>query len=76
MTFSFIPARSVPTVTTALSVIATSRDTTVCRRMTAEAAITTGSMLFCGIEPCAPRPNNVTSQLSPADSIVPVRQPI
>ena len=44
--------------------------------MTAAAAITTGSMLFCGIEPWAPRPNSVTSQLSPAESMMPVRQPI
>jgi uncharacterized protein YjbJ (UPF0337 family) len=61
MTFTFVQALIVPTVTTAESAIATSRDTTVCRRITADAAITTGSILFFSIEPCAPRPNNVAS---------------
>ncbi len=60
-------------MTTAPSAIATSRDTTVCRRVAAAAAITTGSMLFSGIDPWAPRPNRVTSQLSPAESMVPAR---
>ena len=45
MTFSFVPACSAPTVTTAASVAAISRETMVCRRSTVAAAITTGSML-------------------------------
>ena len=58
MTFSFVPACSTPTVTTAASLAATSRDTMVWSRRTTDAAMTTGSMLACGIEPCAPRPNS------------------
>jgi hypothetical protein len=38
-------------LTTAESDIATSRDTTPCKRRTVAAAISTGSMPFCGIEP-------------------------
>ena len=57
MTFSLVPAWSAPMVTTTASVGATSRETMVCSRITVDAAMTTGSMLACGIEPCAPRPN-------------------
>ena len=52
---------------------ATSRETIVCNRSTVEAAITTGSMLACGIEPCAPRPNMRISKLSPAEVTTPDR---
>ena len=41
---------------TAVSVAGTSRETTVCNRITVAAAITTGSMETSGREPCAPRP--------------------
>ena len=58
MTFSFVPACNAPIVTTAASVGASSRETIICRRSTVDAAITTGSMLVCGIEPWAPRPNS------------------
>jgi hypothetical protein len=73
ITFSFVPAWSEPTVTTADSAAATSRETTVCNRITVAAAITTGSMLACGIEPCAPRPNRRICRLSAAEVIAPVR---
>ena len=71
MTFSFVPACKTPTVTTAASVAATSRDTMVCSRMTVAAAMTTGSMLAWGMEPCAPRPNRRICRLSAADVIGP-----
>ena len=71
MTFSLVPACSEPTVTTAASVAASSRETMVCRRITVAAAITTGSMLACGIEPCAPRPNRRICRLSAAEVIAP-----
>src|SRR6478736_6265130 len=54
--FSFVPARRAPTVTTAVSSPATSRETTPCNRMTVAAAITTGSTPASGREPWAPRP--------------------
>ena len=73
ITFSLSPACSTPIVTTADSVAAISRETMPCRRITVAAAITTGSMLACGIEPWAPRPNKRICRLSAADVIVPVR---
>ena len=76
MTFSFVPACSDPMVTTAASVAASSRDTIVCSRSTVAAAMTTGSMAACGIDPCAPRPNRRICRLSAADVITPVRPPI
>ena len=66
MMFSFVPARIAPTVTIAVSVPAISRDTTVCRRMTVAAAITTGSIETSGREPWAPLPNSVIFTLSAA----------
>ena len=71
ITFSLVPACRTPTVTTAASVAATSRETMVCSRRTIAAAMTTGSMLACGIEPCAPRPNRRICRLSAADVIGP-----
>ena len=53
-----------PTVTTAISPGATSRDTMVCSRTTIMAVSTTGSMEFCGRAPWAPRPYTVTLMLS------------
>ena len=50
-----LPACSAPTVTTAVSPPATSRDTTVCSRSTVAAAITTGSTVASGLDPCPPR---------------------
>ena len=73
MTFSLSPACSEPMVTTADSVAATSRATMPCRRITVAAAITTGSMLACGIEPWAPRPKRRICRLSAAEVMVPVR---
>ena len=75
MTFSLSPACNEPTVTTAASDAASSRDTMVCRRRTVAAAITTGSMLACGIDPCAPRPNIRICKLSAAEVITPARVP-
>ena len=43
----------------------------VCRRITVAAAITTGSMLACGIEPCAARPNNRICRLSATEVMAP-----
>ena len=76
ITFSFVPACSAPMVTTAGCVGATSRETMVCSRSTVAAAITTGSILACGIEPCAPRPNMRISKLSAAEVITPERVPM
>jgi hypothetical protein len=62
--FSFVPACSDPIVTTAESVGATSRETIVCSRITVAAAMTMGSMLDSGLEPCAPRPKMRICRLS------------
>ena len=51
MMFTAVPARMTPTETTAVSLPPTSRDTTVCRRITVAAAITTGSTDASGREP-------------------------
>ena len=56
MTLLLVPAWQLPTVTTAVSPGATSRDTMVCSRTMIMAASTTGSMVCCGMEPCPPRP--------------------
>ena len=75
MTLLFVPAWMLPTVSTAVSPGATSRETTVCSRTTIIAASTTGSTAACGIEPCAPRPCTVIRMLSAADSTGPARVP-
>jgi len=75
MTLALDPACTDPTVTTAGSAGETSRPTMPCRRRTVAAAITTGSTLAWGIEPWAPRPNIVTSIVSPAEVITPGRLP-
>ena len=56
MTLLFVPACTLPTVSTAVSVGGVIRDTTVCSRTTIMAARTTGSTVACGIEPWPPRP--------------------
>jgi hypothetical protein len=76
MTFSFVPACSAPIVTTADCAAATSRETIVWSRRTVAAAITTGSMLASGIDPCAPRPNMRISKLSAAEVTTPARVPM
>ena len=43
---------------------------------TVAAAITTGSMAACGIDPCAPRPNIRICKLSAAEVMIPDRPPI
>ncbi len=73
MTWSLVPACSAPIVTTAACEAAVSRETMVCNRMTVAAAMTTGSTLDSGIEPCAPRPNRRTCKLSAAAWVVPGR---
>ena len=70
------PAWIEPTVTTAISRGSTSRETTVCRRMTVAAAITIGSIVACGREPWPPRPWRVTVRPSLAAIWVPERTPI
>ena len=67
MTLLLVPAWTLPTVSTAISPGATSRDTTVCSRTMIMAASTTGSTVFCGMEPWPPRPYTVTLMLSAAD---------
>jgi hypothetical protein len=69
------PASTRPTVSTANSPGATSRETTVCNRMTIEEASTTGSTDSCGIEPWLPRPHTVTRMLSPLERNGPGRTP-
>ena len=64
MMFSLLPARIVPTLSTAVSVPASSRATIVCSRMTVAAAMTTGSMVVSGREPCPPAPWSVTRTVS------------
>ncbi len=51
-----VPAWMPPTVSTAVSVGAISRDTTVCSRTMIMAASTTGSMVCCGMAPWPPLP--------------------
>lgn len=58
MKCSVVPARRGPMMTTASSVGTTVREMMIWSLSTAVAAITTGSMLVCGIEPCAPRPKH------------------
>ena len=67
MTLLLVPARTLPTVSTANSPGVSSRDTIICSRITIIAASTTGSMAACGMDPCAPRPNTVMRMLSAAD---------
>lgn len=73
MMLLFEPARMLPTVSTAGSVGAISRATTVCSRTTMSAARTTGSTVFCGIDPCPPRPYTVMRTLSALESTGPGR---
>jgi hypothetical protein len=56
MMFRFVPARNVPTVTTAGSSGLTSRETIVWSVTTVRAAMTIGSMVRCGIAPWPPFP--------------------
>ncbi len=76
MMFALVPARSAPTVSTAVSVPATSRETTVCRRITVDAAMTTGSTVASGREPCPPAPVRVTRRLSVVANAGPDRRPM
>jgi len=75
MTLLVVPAWLLPTVSTAVWPGAISRDTTVCSRTTIMAASTTGSMVFCGMEPWPPRPYTVILMLSAADKKGPERVP-
>ncbi len=59
-----VPALIRPTVTTAVRVGSTRRETIVCSRITREAAMTTGSMAWCGAEACPPRPCSVIRKSS------------
>ncbi len=71
MTLLLVPAWMLPTVRTAGSVAASSREMTVWRRTTIMLASTTGSTAAWGIEPWAPRPCTVTRMLSAAESTAP-----
>jgi len=73
--FAFVPALNDPMVTTPISVAAISRETMPCKRITVEAAMTTGSMVASGREPCPPDPYNVTRSESEAAYATPVRSP-
>ena len=64
MMLLFVPACNEPTVTTARSCGCTSRETSVCNRITMAAAVTTGSIVDCGRDPWPPRPWMVTVMLS------------
>ena len=66
MMFALVPAGRRPTVTTAKSAAATSRDTTVWSRITIAAAITTGSTVVSGMDPWPPRPWSVIRTVSVA----------
>jgi hypothetical protein len=75
MTLLVVPAWLLPMVSTAVWPGAISLDTTVCSRTTIMAASTTGSTVFCGMEPWPPRPYTVTLMLSAADKKGPERVP-
>ena len=64
MMLALVPARMLPTVSTAVSAGSISRATIVCSRITTAAASTTGSTVVCGIDACPPRPYSVTLMLS------------
>ncbi len=64
MMLVLVPAWMRPTVTTAVACGEICRDTTVCSRITSEAAMTTGSIPRCGADPCAPLPCSVTRKSS------------
>lgn len=71
ITLPALPARNAPTLTTAASIGATLRETTVCSDITSAAPATSGSMLFSGMEPWLPTPVSSISQLSTAAMIGP-----
>ena len=75
MMFALVPALRAPTVTTAVSVPATSRETRVCSRITVAAAMTTGSTVASGRDPCPPAPWRVTLSESDAANAGPLRRP-
>lgn len=66
-----VPASIRPTLSTADSRAASSRLTTVCSRVTRYAAVTTGSTVDSGREPCPPRPCTTMSTSVEADMIRP-----
>ncbi len=74
MMFALVPAFTAPTVRTAVSVPATSRDTRVCSRMIVAAAMTTGSTVASGRDPCPPAPCSVTFIESDAAKAGPLRE--
>ena len=64
-----------PTVTTAGSSGFTSRLTMVCRRITIEAASTTGSLVSLGKPPCPPIPRTKISKCAAQAIVGPFRMP-
>ena len=75
ITFAESPACTEPTVTTAKVPGASSRETIVCRRVTAAHAVTTGSLARCGIEPWLPEPGTVTVTVVAVESTGPAAAP-
>ena len=73
MTFSLVPTRTVPTVTTARSAAAFSRDVIVWSLRIVEAARMAGSTVISGVEPWPPRPWRVTLSESVAAMVGPPR---
>ena len=71
MTLCFTPALTNPTVMTAGTSPASSRERIVCNFITSEEAMTTGSTVTCGEEPCPPLPNSITSILIDASMMIP-----
>ncbi|MGA9841072.1 MAG: hypothetical protein WBQ25_02025 [Nitrososphaeraceae archaeon] len=71
MTLCFTPALTNPTVMIAGTSPASSRERIVCNFITNEEAITTGSIVSCGEEPCPPLPNSLTSTSIDANMITP-----
>ena len=73
--FDFVPPWKLPTVTTAVSVGATSRETMVCSRPTMAAPSTIGSTPRFGMEPWVPAPWTVISMELAVVSTGPRRVP-
>jgi hypothetical protein len=74
MTLKVWPPSMWPMVMTPASTGSRFRATTDCRAVTIWAAITTGSLPWCGMAPCAPVPAMVASRFATAAMIGPSRQ--
>jgi len=74
-TLSALPAWIAPTETTTISPGSDSRDTMLCSLTTAWHAVSRGSTVVCGREPCPPRPWKVTVTESEPAIVGPGRTP-